>query len=161
MQPRWWVRRGRDPTGMKGTWTWRRLGRRSGGGGPATRGCSWWRTACRCAEPYQAPLSLSHLSPSPCCLVQVRRALLRPFWAQWLTRNCPLKSPQRLVAPAVEPSRAPLIYFPLPPSPGPTTDLPALQIDVHDGVMKVSVHDMRNLLASGKITLNGYRGQVR
>jgi hypothetical protein len=36
-----------------------------------------------------------------------------------------------------------------------------LQIDVHDGVMKVSVHDMRNLLASGKITLNGYRGQVR
>ena len=31
-----------------------------------------------------------------------------------------------------------------------------VQLDVHDGLMKMSLHDQRNLLASGKTLVNGY-----
>ena len=31
-----------------------------------------------------------------------------------------------------------------------------VQLDVHDGLMKMSLHDQRNLLASGKTVINGY-----
>ena len=34
-----------------------------------------------------------------------------------------------------------------------------VQIDVHDGLIKMALHDMRNLLSSGKTTLNGYRSK--
>ena len=34
-----------------------------------------------------------------------------------------------------------------------------VQLDVHDGLMKMSLHDQRNLLASGKTVVNGYNSK--